>query len=262
LRACAESISLAAPFKHQSIHSPMTIDRDHLHRVYQQYASVYDRVFGPVFQHSREAVVRRLTIAPGERVLEVGVGTGLCLPMYPRHCAITGIDLSAAMLQKAKDRVVAEGLANVNLQVMDAGEMTFADDSFDLVVAAYVVTAVPDYRKLMSEMIRVSRPGGRIILLNHFTQDSPILAAVEKFISPLCVKVGFRSDLSVDQVIDGWPLIKERQEKVKPLGFWKVVECVNNKPATPRNGTAVPLHGNGSAAVNGTAGAASATLVG
>jgi phosphatidylethanolamine/phosphatidyl-N-methylethanolamine N-methyltransferase len=135
---------------------------------------------------------------------------------------------------------------------MDAGEMTFTDDSFDLVIAAYVVTAVPDYRKLMSEMIRVSRPGGRIILLNHFTQDSPFLAAVEKFISPLCVKVGFRTDLSVDQVINGWPLIKERQEKVKPLGFWKVVECVNNKPVAPRNGTAVPLNGTPAAAVNST----------
>lgn len=226
----------------------MTIDRDHLHRVYQQYASVYDRVFGPVFQHSREAVVRKLTIAPGDRVLEVGVGTGLCLPLYPRHSEITGIDLSAAMLQKARDRVQADGLSNVTLEVMDAGEMTFEDDSFDLVVAAYVVTAVPDYRKLMSEMIRVSRPGGRIVLLNHFTQDSPILAAVEKFISPLCVKVGFRSDLSVDQVMDGWPLIKDRQEKVKPLGFWKVVECTNNKPARAHN------HVNG-AAVNGSAAA-------
>jgi phosphatidylethanolamine/phosphatidyl-N-methylethanolamine N-methyltransferase len=235
----------------------MTIDRDHLHRVYQQYASVYDRVFGPVFQHSREAVVRRLTIDPGERVLEVGVGTGLCLPMYPRHCAVTGIDISAAMLQKAADRVHAERLANVNLEVMDAGEMTFDDDSFDLVIAAYVVTAVPDYRKLMSEMIRVSRPGGRIILLNHFTQDSPLLAALEKFISPLCVKVGFRTDLSVDQVIDGWPLIKERQEKVKPLGFWKVVECVNNKPAAPRTRAGEAMNGAATAA-----NANSATLVG
>jgi phosphatidylethanolamine/phosphatidyl-N-methylethanolamine N-methyltransferase len=152
------------------------------------------------------------------------------------------------MLQKAQNRVDAERLANVNLEVMDAGAMTFGDDSFDLVIAAYVVTAVPDYRKLMSEMIRVSRPGGRIILLNHFTQDSPILAAFEKFISPLCVKVGFRTDLSVDQVIDGWPLIKERQEKVKPLGFWKVVECVNNKPAAARNGSVGGVNGSAAAA--------------
>jgi phosphatidylethanolamine/phosphatidyl-N-methylethanolamine N-methyltransferase len=206
----------------------MAIDRDHLERVYSSYAGVYDRVFR-VFNESREAVVSNLNIRPDDRVLEVGVGTGLCLPMYPSHCKVTAIDLSDAMLAKAAQRVKEEGLRNVRLERMDAGEMTFPDDSFDLVIAAYVVTAVPDYRKLMSEMIRVSRPGGRLVLLNHFTQDSPIIAAMEKAISPICVKLGFRTDLSVDEVINGWPLIKDRDEKVKPLGMWHVVECVNNK---------------------------------
>src|SRR4029079_13742742 len=128
------------------------------------------------------------------------------------------------------DRVKGETLPHVKLHRMDAGEMTFPDSAFDLVIAAYVVTAVPDYRKLMSEMVRVSRPGGRLVLLNHFTQDSPLIAAVEKPISPICVRIGFRTDLSVDEVIDGWPLIKERDERVKPLGMWHVVECVNAKP--------------------------------
>ncbi|HYC45791.1 MAG TPA: methyltransferase domain-containing protein [Burkholderiales bacterium] len=207
----------------------MPFDRDHLERVYSTYAGVYDRVFGRVFQGSREAVVRNLKVESGERVLEVGVGTGLCLPLYPRECDITAIDVSQAMLDKAAARVEELGLTNVKLLKMDAGEMEFAEDSFDLVVAAYVVTAVPDYRKLMKEMVRVTRRGGRLILLNHFTQDSPIVAAVEKAISPICTKIGFRTDLSVDAVIDGWPLIKERDERVKPLGMWHVVECVNNK---------------------------------
>src|SRR6476469_1646646 len=125
----------------------MAIDPEQIERVYSSYAVVYDRVFGRVFQASREAVVRNLKIDPGERVLEVGVGTGLCLPMYPRHCEVTAIDLSEAMLQKAADRVKGETLPHVKLHRMDAGEMTFPDDSFDLVIAAYVVTAVPDYRK-------------------------------------------------------------------------------------------------------------------
>ena len=207
----------------------MAIDRDQTERVYSNYAVVYDRVFGRVFQASRETVVRNLKVDPGERVLEVGVGTGLCLPLYPPHCDITAIDLSDAMLEKAAERVKELGLSNVKLMLMDAGEMDFADSSFDLVIAAYVVTAVPDYRKLMKEMVRVSKPGGRLILLNHFTQDSPIIAAVEKAISPICARIGFRTDLSVDEVIDGWPLIKERDERVKPLGMWHVVECTNNK---------------------------------
>lgn len=207
----------------------MTIDREQIERVYSNYAVVYDRVFGRVFQASREAVVRNLAVGPGERVLEVGVGTGLCLPLYPPNCDITAIDVSEAMLEKAGERVKAHGLTNVQLLRMDAGEMDFADSCFDLVIAAYVVTAVPDYRKLMKEMVRVSRPGGRLILLNHFTQASPIVAAVEKAISPICAKIGFRTDLSVEEVIDGWPLIKERDERVKPLGMWHVVECVNDK---------------------------------
>ena len=207
----------------------MPIDREQTERVYSSYAGVYDRLFGRVFQASRETVVRNLKFSPGERVLEVGVGTGLCLPLYPPQCDLTAIDLSQAMLGKAAQRVREQGLTNVKLLKMDAGSMTFVDDSFDVVIAAYVVTAVPDYRKLMSEMVRVSRPGGRLVLLNHFTQDSPLIAAVEKAISPICVRIGFRTDLSVDEVIDGWPLIKERDERVKPLGMWHVVECVNNK---------------------------------
>ena len=207
----------------------MGFDRDQIERVYSSYAGVYDRVFGRVFQDSREVVVRNLKVEPGERVLEVGVGTGLCLPLYPRDCEITAIDLSSAMLEKAAARVKELGLENVTLLRMDAGEMDFPDNTFDIVIAAYVVTAVPDHRKLMKEMIRVSRAGGRLILLNHFTQESPIIAAVEKAISPICTRIGFRTDLSVDEVIDGWPLIKERDQRVKPLGMWHIVECVNDK---------------------------------
>ena len=207
----------------------MAIDRERIERAYAGYAGVYDKVFGWVFQDSREAVVRNLRVAEGERLLEVGVGTGLCLPLYPAKCDITAIDFSAPMLEKAELRVRELGLTNVKLMKMDAGDMTFEDDSFDIVIAAYVVTAVPDHRKLLSEMIRVSRRGARLILLNHFTQDSPLIAAVEKAISPICTKMGFRTDLSVDEVIDGWPLIKERDERVKPLGMWHVVECTNNK---------------------------------
>lgn len=209
----------------------MTIDSNRLERVYTNYAGVYDRVFR-VFNESREAVVRNLRIEPGERVLEVGVGTGLCLPMYPAHCKVTAIDFSTAMLNKAAQRVEDEALANVTLEHMDACAMTFADSTFDLVIAAYVVTAVPDYQKLMSEMVRVSRPGGRIVMLNHFTQESPFIAAVEKAISPICVKMGFRTDLSVGQVINGWPLIKKRDQRMAPLGMWHVIECVNNKQQT------------------------------
>ncbi len=212
----------------------MPSPRDPAKRVYDQYSGIYDRVFGPVFQEGREKVIRELPHVPGERVLEVGVGTGLCLPLYPRNGRITGVDISTGMLGKARDRVRDEGLQHVDLLAMDAGRMSFQDDSFDLIIAAYVVTAVSDHRALMREMIRVSRPGARIILLNHFRQDSPFLAAVERAISPFCKHIGFRTDLSVDDVVGEWPLRKTRDDRVKPLGMWHLVECVNEKADAPR----------------------------
>jgi phosphatidylethanolamine/phosphatidyl-N-methylethanolamine N-methyltransferase len=207
----------------------MPLDRDRMTKVYDHYSSIYDHVFGPVFQNAREKVIRDLDPDPGAHVLEVGVGTGLCLPLYPPGCRITGVDISQGMLRKAADRLEKQPLGNVDLIAMDAGHMSFADDSFDVVIAAYVVTAVSDHRALMREMIRVSRPGARVILLNHFRQDSRLLGTVERWISPLCKHVGFRTDLSVADVVGEWPLVVTRDDRVKPLGMWHVVECLNEK---------------------------------
>ncbi|HET7597028.1 MAG TPA: methyltransferase domain-containing protein [Burkholderiales bacterium] len=209
------------------------MDTQKVERVYTGYARVYNRIFGTIFQRSREAAIRDLDVKPGERVLEIGVGTGLCLPLYPRHCRVTGIDLSDGMLDRARELVRARHLDNVELRRMDAGALEFADGSFDTVVAAYVVTAVPDHRKVMSEAIRVCRPGGRIMLLNHFTNDKKLIAAFEKAISPLCKHIGFRTDLSVADVLDGWPIIMQRHERVNPLQMWHIVECINAKAPNP-----------------------------
>ncbi len=209
------------------------MDSKSIERVYTGYARVYNRIFGTIFQRSREAAIRDLDVQPGERVLEVGVGTGLCLPLYPRHCQVTGIDLSDGMLDRARELVRERNLSNVKLHRMDAGALDFADGSFDTVVAAYVITAVPDHRQVMSEVIRVCRPGGRIMLLNHFTNDKKLIAAFEKAISPLCKHIGFRSDLSVEDVLDGWPIIMQRHKRVSPLQMWHMVECINVKPPEP-----------------------------
>jgi len=118
---------------------------------------------------------------------------------------------------------------------MDAGTMEFADDSFDAVMAAYVVTAVPDYRKVMLEMIRVCKPAGRIILLNHFSNGNPLIAAIEKVISPLCKQLGWRTDLSLASVLDGTHLTVIHKQKVNPFQLWQLVKCVNHK-STNGNG--------------------------
>jgi phosphatidylethanolamine/phosphatidyl-N-methylethanolamine N-methyltransferase len=217
-----------------------------IERVYTSYAGVYDKIFGRVFHEGRESAIRNLNVQPNERILEVGVGTGLALPMYPRHCQIVAIDFSQGMLDIAKKRTVKHEMEHVTLHRMDAGAMKFADNSFDTVVAAYVVTAVPDYRKVVNEMIRVCRPGGRIIMLNHFSNGNKMIAAVEKVISPLTKHLGWRTDLSLNTVLEGTDLHVARKQNVNPLRLWVLVECVNRK-----NGNGA-VHKNGVAHSNGT----------
>jgi phosphatidylethanolamine/phosphatidyl-N-methylethanolamine N-methyltransferase len=231
------------------------MDLNKIERVYTTYAGFYDRIFGKVFHEGRESAIRNLDVQPDEHILEVGVGTGLALPMYPRHCRIVGIDLSEGMLAKAKERAEVLDLSHVQLHRMDAGDMEFEDDSFDTVVAAYVVTAVPDYRKVVSEMIRVCRPGGRIIMLNHFSNGNKVINAVERVLSPLTKHLGWRTDLSLNTVLEGTSLHVARKQKVNPLRLWALVECVNRKnhhEAVNGKGAAHSIaghsNGNGSAA--------------
>ncbi len=208
------------------------MDAARIERVYSAYSGIYDRIFGKVFQDSREVLAGSLELRQGSRVLEVGVGTGLVLPLYPSHSRVTGIDLSEGMLAKARERVESLGLAHVAaLERMDASQMSFGDDAFDVIVAAYVVTAVPDHRAVMREIIRVARPGARVLLLNHFVNGSGLLAALERAVSPICKHIGFRTDLSLGQLLDGLPLDVTRHEKVKPLKLWHLVECRNAKAA-------------------------------
>lgn len=205
------------------------MDLKKVERVYTAYASVYDHTFGKAFKQSRELAVRGLPIQPGCQVLEVGVGTGEALPLYPDYCHVLGIDLSEGMLEHAHRRVERHQLSHVTLRRMDAGNMDLPDDTFDIVMAAYVVTAVPDFRKVVNEMIRVCKPGGRIVMLNHFSNGNKVIAAVEKLISPLCKHIGFRTDLALNTVLEGTSLIVASKKKMNPLRFWHLVECVNEK---------------------------------
>lgn len=207
----------------------VVMDLEKIERVYTNYSAVYDQTFGKFMKTSRESAIRDLRIGPNERVLEVGVGTGISLPLYPLHCQVVGIDLSSGMLAKARKRIDELKLPHVTLEQMDAAQMRFPENTFDIVMAAYVVTAVPDYRPVISEMIRVCKPGGRIVMLNHFSNGNRFLAAVEKIISPMCMRMGFRTDLSLNAVLEGTSLLVARKEKVNPFRYWHLVECVNIK---------------------------------
>jgi phosphatidylethanolamine/phosphatidyl-N-methylethanolamine N-methyltransferase len=128
-------------------------------------------------------------------VLEVGVGTGINAALYPRDCSVTGIDLSSSMLEKAHERIAKKGVRNVRLMEMDAANLKFADDTFDIVYAPYVISVVPDPVAVAREMRRVCRPGGRIVILNHFRSSNAVGAWMERIIAPGVKYLGFKSDV-------------------------------------------------------------------
>jgi phosphatidylethanolamine/phosphatidyl-N-methylethanolamine N-methyltransferase len=205
--------------------SVTAVENDFVARVYEKLASVYDVVFGPALHPGRLVARDRMGIKPDDRILEVGVGTGINTSLYPKNCHITGIDLSSSMLEKARERVAREGLRNVRLLEMDAARLTFADDSFDIVYAPYLVSVVPDPVQVASEMRRVCRPGGKIIILNHFRSANAILSRIERAISPFTVHIGFKSDLDLPGFLAQATLQPISIEKVNVPRIWSLVTC-------------------------------------
>lgn len=205
----------------------ITLRVEYVEKLYNRYSRYYDFIFGKVFESGREMAPRLLDLFPGCQLLEVGVGTGLSLPMFPSYVQITGIDLSQKMLDRAKKRALAENLAHVRLLKMDATSLDFPDNSFDRVLAAYFISTVPDPVRVIQEMKRVCRPGGYLVFLNHFQHEQPILAFLEKHLSPLFYRIGFRTDLVVEDLMGRCGLEIESLEPVDFLGHWKAVRCIN-----------------------------------
>jgi phosphatidylethanolamine/phosphatidyl-N-methylethanolamine N-methyltransferase len=206
--------------------SVTAVENDFVEGVYDKLAKVYDWIFGPTLHPGRVAALKRMSIAPGTRVLEVGVGTGINLSMYPRDCQVTGIDFSASMLEKARERVWKKNLQNVRLVQMDAADIKFPDNTFDIVYAPYLISVVPDPVKVAQEMRRVCRTGGRIIFLNHFLSPNGLLSKIERLISPLTIHIGFKSDLDLPAFLAQSDLKPVTIEKVNVPKLWSLVTCV------------------------------------
>ena len=207
------------------------IDEDAVRSAYRRWAPVYDHTFGRVAAEGRKHSVEVINQSKG-RVLEVGVGTGLSLPTYGRHLEIVGIDLSPEMLEKARERVAAEGLDNVaELHEMDASDLKFPDASFDTVVAMYVMTVVPDPEKVMRELSRVCRPGGEVIIVNHFSAEEGMRGWVERRMAPFADKIGWRSvfDVARVTVCDELELVERRS--LRPLGLFTMMRFRKAKAA-------------------------------
>lgn len=206
--------------------SVAAVENDFVEGVYEKLAAVYDLTFGPALHPGRVQAIQRMGLLGRDRILEVGVGTGINTSLYPRDCEVTGIDFSAGMLEKARERVSRKSLSNVRLLQMDAADLKFPDDSFDIVYAPYLISVVPDPIKVAQEMGRVCREGGRIVFLNHFLSPNPLLSRIERFICPLTIHLGFKSDLDLPAFLAQANLKPVSIERVNVPRIWSLVTCV------------------------------------
>lgn len=199
--------------------------------IYNIWAHFYD-VFWPSIVHRRTTrAIQRMGIRPGERVLDIGVGTGLALPSYPRHAKVVGIDLSEGMLKRALRRIAEEDMSQVSLALGNALELPFADDRFDHVLLSHVVTVVSDPVKLIEETRRVTRPGGQIVIINHFQSTNRVVGSIEKMIRPLCEHLGWRSDLALRDLVEQTGLEVDFRYKLDNVDLFQTV-FVTNRPAS------------------------------
>lgn len=210
------------------------MDTNSVRKAYRRYAKVYDAVFGGVFAFGRRAAIERMNATGGKRILEVGVGTGLSLPFHRSDNRVVGIDLSAEMLGVARQRVERHGLSNVDgLLEMNAEQLAFADDSFDVVVAMFVMTVVPEVGRAMQELRRVCKPGGEIYIVNHFAASEPGLRrGVERRLARFSKSLGWRPDFTLDSLMSGSGLQVTDMRTLPPFGLFSILECREEATAT------------------------------
>jgi phosphatidylethanolamine/phosphatidyl-N-methylethanolamine N-methyltransferase len=207
--------------------SAISLETSFVEGVYEKMASVYDLFFGLPLHHGRAKAIRRMAIKPEDHILEVGAGTGISLPLYPRQSSVTAIDLSDGMLDRARDRVEQYNLRNVRLIQMDATRLNFPDDTFDIVYAPYFINCVPDPIAVTREMRRVCKRDGRLVFLNHFLSDNTVASKVERAIAPLTLHLGFKSDFDLPAFLAQTGLRAASIEKVNVPRIWSLVICDN-----------------------------------
>ena len=204
------------------------LDAEDVRAAYRRWAGVYDTGFGLVSSSARRAAVREANALPGRDVLEMGVGTGLALPRYRPEKSVTGIDLSTEMLARARSRVATLGLANVTaLHEMDAEATSFADASFDIAVAMFVASVVPNPRRLAAELRRVVRPGGMILFVNHFAAESGPMMWIERALAPASRALGWHPDFAIERLIPADQRGRLSVARMRPFGLFRLISFPN-----------------------------------
>ena len=200
----------------------------HQSKLYYEFSHLYDRIFARVFYPRIESVIGSLNIEAGARVLEVGVGTGLSFNAYPTHCQVTGIDLAPDMLEQAQEKIDQNGWRHLKVMEMDALNLKFADNTFDYVMAFHVVSVVPDAARLIREMLRVSKPGATVVIINHFRSPKRLLAAVDSLLEPITRRLGWHT-LELQAVVGGIPIAVQRAYKTRKHSLFTIIVGQNRK---------------------------------
>jgi phosphatidylethanolamine/phosphatidyl-N-methylethanolamine N-methyltransferase len=207
-------------------HSAM--DKAAVQAAYRRWAGIYDGAFGAISRPARHRTVSRINALPGRDVLEVGVGTGLALPLYDPAKRVTGIDLSAEMLARARVRTARMALGHVaGLHEMDAEATGFPDESFDIAVAMFVASVVPNAKRLLAETRRVVRPGGNILFVNHFAAERGPRWWVERAMAPAARKLGWHPDFGMDRLFAPEDMATIQARPVRPFGIFTLVKLPN-----------------------------------
>lgn len=206
-----------------------SIPREHVLRAYRRYAPVYDRLFGSVLAPGRRALAEAVRRLQPASILEVGVGTGLTLAGYPAAAAVVGIDISSQMLARARQRSQRLAGRDIRLELMDAEALTFPDGTFDCVTVPYVLSVTPDPPRLVAEIRRVCRPGGMILVLNHFSGGG-IWWLLERVVRKHPGGVGFRSDFPLAAAISAYDWKVESIAQVNLLGLSRLISIRNVRP--------------------------------
>ena len=207
-------------------HSPQLqkMDENDVRTAYRRWAPVYDATFGKLVTAGMRHATKQANRFSG-RLLDVGVGTGLALPHYGPQLSVTGIDLSIEMLERARARIKKSHAANIEaLLEMDAGDLRFPAESFDVAIASYVLTVVPDPARVVHELARVTKPGGTVLIVNHFSVENGLRGAIEKGMAKHATKLGWRPEFPIDTLLVSEKLRLVSIRPVKPMGFFTLLE--------------------------------------
>jgi phosphatidylethanolamine/phosphatidyl-N-methylethanolamine N-methyltransferase len=203
-------------------------------KIYDIHSVFYDATFGRLVKRRIERAINHMNIRPTDRVLDLGIGTGVSLNYYPTRGRIIGVDLSAGMLREARKKIRERQLDNAIVFQSDAMRLPFADNTFDHVFISHVISVVSDPYRLVREAQRVAKPDARIVIVNHFQSTNRFIAMVEKFLCPLCTKLGWRSDLALQDLIRRTGAEIDYRFKLESIDLWETVVMTNNKSTAAR----------------------------